>query len=267
MSSRTKTTIEEFCKDYYDSQIFNSKTFPYPSETVQKDNWALFLDNVKEIITAADQSFASVDKDLLSREMLALRLAGLALEFTLEVKLKQEYMMRQVYFTKYYLEDTKRIDVWRALLDYNDVIDHSVFIKNDGQSAELDSAWKRGWAAFLIDPKDADMTSPWARGKVTSMNCYRWELYKKWIKDNVADPKSPTDEEKEKIACLSIALKRVGGDITRADCVAIKLLTSSLELRLGRTSDFNEQARLELATLVFGLCKAAENPFKSVTLY
>ena len=98
------------------------------------------------------------------------------------------------------------------------------------------------------------------------MNTYRWGLFEKWIRSNMADPQSPTDEEKEKLQCLSIALKRVGADIGRVDCVAVELLVSRLEQRLGCVSNLNAQARFIMAASVFGFCKIAKNHLKSVTL-
>ena len=38
---------------------------------------------------------------------------------------------------------------------------------------------------FLVDPKDANMDSRWAKGKVTFMNAYRWKLFTEWIKKGV----------------------------------------------------------------------------------
>ena len=74
------------------------------------------------------------------------------------------------------------------------------------------------------------------------MNTYRFGLFEKWIKSNVTDSQSLTNEEKEKLECLSIALKRVGADIGRVDCVAVELLVSRLEQRLGYVSNLNTQA-------------------------
>ena len=265
---KPKMTVEDFCEAFYDSRFFNTKTVSYLRETeeVPKDSWASHLDLLKKMVAEADQSFSSVDTALLWQEMTALHMGVFALEFTIRVKLKLEDMVREVFFTKHYLEHNQRVDLWHALLDYNDVIDHSVFMKDDGRSAELDSAWKRGWSAFLIDPKDADMNSAWARGRVTFMNTYRWGLFEEWIKSNVADPQSLTDEEKEKLECLSIALKRVGADIRRVDCVAVELLVSRLEQRLGYVSNLNTQARFGLVTSVFGFCTGAKKHLESVIL-
>ena len=265
---KPKMTVEDFCEAFYDSRFFNTKTVSYLRETeeVPKDSWASHLDVLKKMVAEADQSFSSVDTNLLRQEITALHMGVFALEFTIRVKLKLEDMVREVLFTKHYLEHNQRVDLWHVLLDYNDVIDHSVFMNDDGRSAELDSAWKRGWSAFLIDPKDADMNSAWARGRVTFMNTYRWGLFEEWIKSNVADPQSPTDEEKEKLQCLSIALKRVGADIRHPDSVAVRLLNSRLVGRLGCVSNLNAQARFIMAASVFGFFKIAKNHLKSVTL-
>lgn len=257
--SKPKTTIEDSCKTFY-GFLFSNK------EEIKEDSWAFHLEKVKEIVTEADQSFSSVNTDLLWQEMTALHMEVFALAFTFRVKLKLEDMVREVFFTKHYLENNQRLELWYALLDYNDVIDHSAFMTAEGRSAEMDSAWQRGKFAFLIDPKDADMNSAWARGRVTFMNTYRWGLFKDWIKSNVVDPKSQTNEEKEKLECLSIALKRVGADIGRVDCVAVELLVSRLEQRLGYFSNLNTKARFGLATSVFGFCTGANKHLKSVNL-
>ena len=116
--SKPKPTIEDFCKAFYDSQIFNAKTVPFLRETgeVPKDYWAFYLDKVKEMVTEADQSFSSVDTDLLWQEMTALRITVFAMAFTIRVKLKLEDMVREVFFTKHYLEHSQRVDLWYALL-------------------------------------------------------------------------------------------------------------------------------------------------------
>lgn len=256
LKSKPKMSIEEFCKSFYDSQIF----------LVNKDFWTFTLDSLRQQITKADQSFSSVDTDSFWHEWTALRMALFMSAFTIRVKLKLEYMVREVVFTKRYLEQIQRVDLWFTLLDYNDVIDHSVFVKADGQSAEKDSAWNRGRFAFLVEPQHANMDSRWARGRVTFMNGYRFELFKEWIKNNVVDPQSPTDEEKEKNRCLSIALKGVGADIRQADCVGVKLLASRLIHSLGFANNMNAKAKFMIASFVFGLYTGVENYTKSVTL-
>ena len=82
----------------------------------------------------------------------------------------------------------------------------------------------------------------------------------------MADSKSPTDEEEEKLKCLSIALKRVGAGIARADCVAVKLLATTLAERLRCDINLNQKALIKLGSLIFGFHTGAENYLKSVTL-
>lgn len=261
LKRKPRMSIEDCCRGFYDSQIFKTKIF----NTASMDFWSYFLAQCKTLIAEEDQTFSLVDSDSFWHQMTALQMAIFGLAFTIRVKLKLEDMVREVYFTKHYLEHKRRIDLWDTLLDYNDVIDHSAFMNKAGRSAEKDSAWQRGKLAFLIEPKDTDMDSRWARARIIFMNDYRFGLFKKWIKGNVADEQSPTNEEKEKLECLSIALKRVGAETERADCVAIKLLAMTLVERLG-VVNLKEKALFNLGSIIFGLHTRAKSYLKSVAL-
>ncbi len=261
LKSKPKVSIEDCCRGFYDSQIFKTKI----SNIASMDFWSYFLAQCKTLIAEDDQTFSLVDSDSFWHEMTALQMAVFGLTFTIRVKLKLEDMVREVYFTKRYLEHNRRIDLWHTMLDYNDVIDHSAFMNKAGRSAEMDSAWQRGKLAFLIDPKDTDTDSRWARGRVAFMNTYRFSLFEKWINSNMADRQSPTNEEKEKLECLAIALKRVGAETKRADCVAIKLLAMTLVERLG-VVNLKEKALFNLGSIIFGFHTRAEGYLKSVAL-
>lgn len=247
-NSKPKMTIEDFCKAFYDSHIFTTKTIPYSRETEEapKDFWAFYLTEVKKMVTEADQSFSAIDTDLFWREMTALYMEVFALACSAKVKWKQDLMVRQGLFTKYYLEDNAMPELWDAMHSYREAIDDSILAKANGQ---------------LLDGN-----SRLGRGKVTFWNSFRFDLWKDWIKSNVVDPQSPSKEEKEKLECLAIALKRVGADIRRADCVAVKMLAFRLAQRLGCDSTINREAKFQLATVVFGFCTRAENHLKSVDL-
>jgi len=261
VKSKPRMSIEDCCRGFYDSQIFKTRIL----KTASIDFWSYFLAQCKAVIAEDDQTFSLVDSDSFWHEMTALQIAVFGLAFTVRVKLKLEHMVREVYFTKRYLEHKRRIDLWDTLLDYNDVIDHSAFMNKAGQSAEMDSAWQRGRVAFLLEPKDAHMDSRWARARVIFMNDYRFGLFKKWIKGNVVDQQSPTDEEKEKLECLAIALKRVGAETERADCVAIKLLAMTLVERLD-VVNLKEKALFNLGCAIFGFHTRAKKYLKSVAL-
>ena len=64
-------------------------------------DWDITLDSVKKRIAEVDQSFSSVDTDSFWHELTALHMAIFALAFTLMVKLKLDYMVRGVHFTKH----------------------------------------------------------------------------------------------------------------------------------------------------------------------
>lgn len=196
--NKPKLIIEECCKQFYDSQILFSPIIG------GQDMGSFYWDSVFNSIVEADNSFARIDKALFQRETTALHMALFMTAFTIRVKLKLEYMVRQVLFTKRYLQDNRRLDLWDVMLKYNDVIDHSASTKADGQPL--------------------DSSSPTGRARITFLNSYRWGLFKEWIKSNMADPQSPTFEEKEKLECLAIVLKLVGASMTGSNCVAVKLL-------------------------------------------
>ena len=162
LKSKPKISVEDCCRGFYDSQIFKTKML----ESVGMDCWSYYLAQSKDLIAEDDQAFSVVDSDSFWHEMTALRMAVFGLECALKVKHKTGLIARQVFFTKCYLEDIRRQDIWDTLLGYNDVIDHSVFMNTDGQSAEIDSAWRRGKFAFLVDLQDADMKSGWKRHRV-----------------------------------------------------------------------------------------------------
>lgn len=261
LKSKPKMTIEDCCSGFYDSQVFKATI----SNIDNMDSWSYFLDQCKTSIVEDDQTFSVVDSDSFWHHMTALHMAIFGLAFTIRVKLKLEHMVRQVCSTKHYLEHNRRVDLWHTLLDFNDVLDHSAFMNKSGRSAEIDSAWQRGNFAFLIEPKDADMASRWARARVTFINSYRFRLFEEWIKNNIADHQSPTNEEKEKLECPAIALKRVGAETKRADCAAIKLLGTTLLERLG-VVNLKEKAMIDLGSIIFGFHMHAEGYLKSVAL-
>jgi len=261
LKRKPKMSIEDCCRDFYDSQIFNTETFG----AAGMDFWSRFLAQCKTLIAEGDETFSLVDSDSFWHEMTALQMAVFGQAFTIRVKLKLEDMVREVYFTRHYLEHKRRKDLWDTLLEYNDVIDHSAFMNKAGQSAEKDSAWQRGKLAFLIEPKDINMGSRRARARITFMNSYRSRLFDKWIRVNIGYGQSPTNEQKEKMECLAIALKRVGADTERADCVAIKLLATTLVQRLA-VVNLKEKALFNLASVIFGFHAQAKSYLKSVAL-
>lgn len=275
---KPKMTIEDCCRGFYDpmalktqvisgfSKIENSNSSGIVVETdiYHPDFWSDFVGGCKKLIATIDGSFSTVNIDLFWHEMTALRMELFTLACSYKVKFKLEDLVREVFFTKHYLENYKRTDLWDSMLEYNDLIDHSAFMKADGESAEKQSAWRRGRIAFLVDPKDANMESAWCRERVTFLNTFRFGLFEDWQK-KVGKAHPPTQDD-EKTLCLCIAIKRVGANVTGADSLVVKLLASMLAERLGCGTNVSSETLFRLGSIIFGLHSGAEKHLKAVSL-
>ena len=67
LSREPKIGIEEFCRQFYDSQIFDATI-------AGEDMWSGFLETVFKSVTEVDESFSVIDLAVFKREMTALRL-------------------------------------------------------------------------------------------------------------------------------------------------------------------------------------------------
>jgi hypothetical protein len=250
---KPEMSIEECCRGFYDSQIFKAETVTdftkYQADTPdipRIDFWSHLVASFKNYVAEDDPSFSAVDSDILWREMTALRMAVFGLECSLKVRHKEDLIVRQVLFTKRYLENNGRQDVWDAMKIYNQVIGDSAYTKADGQAVDKKSMWGRRRWVFV--------------------NEMRWGMFKGWVDANTGDPDHLTPEEEEKAACLMAALCRVCSDMTRADCIATKLLALTLTERLGCHANLNRKAKFKLGTIVHSFHTGAEGYLKSVTL-
>ena len=134
-SGKTKVSIEEFCQQFYDSQIFHPVI-------AGQDASSLYMEEVFNFVVEADQSFAAVDKTVFKREMIALRIELFGLAFMHHVK-KDEHLLAQSVFTRNYLEQNGQLEIWNIMPEYNKAIAAS--------STEIVSGvrMKRGWTAAM----------------------------------------------------------------------------------------------------------------------
>jgi hypothetical protein len=110
---RPRQDIEIFCRGFYD-QLFQPIT---ESTALDSSSWKSAFDSIVQ----ADQPLEGVDKDTFYREMTALRieLFGLALSHLLK---DRKYSLREIAFTKKYLEEKGQLQVWDIMLEYNRTI-------------------------------------------------------------------------------------------------------------------------------------------------
>lgn len=239
---KPKMSIEDFCREFYDSQMFKAKI----SDIARMDFWSYYLAQSKDLIAENDQAFSVVDSDSFWHEMTALRMVVFGLQCSLKVSHKADLIMRQVFFTKRYLEDNRRQDIWDTMGKYNQAIGDSAYMKANGQVAD--------WNSRL------------GRARITFVRTFRWEIFKEWTEANIGDPSAPTEEEKEKVGCLMFALNRVCADMTSDGCVAVKLLAVTLAECLGCDINLNQKALFKLGSIIFGFYLGAKKAIKDVVL-
>ena len=230
--SKPKVSIEDCCKEFYDSTIFHAII-------AGGDVWSDFLHTVSQSVVEADPSFSSIDSNKFRKEMTALRMEVFALACQRRTK-NEDLAVRQSFFTRRYLEETAKLDIWRIMGEYNERIGHSVCSDESGQITNK-----------LL---------------VLRINNLRYDMMDKWIQANIPNPQSPTQKDKVRLKYASRAAMRIGADMRQADCVLAKLLASRLAARLGCDINLIDEALFRLAATTFGFYKGAEDYLKSVNL-
>jgi hypothetical protein len=117
-----KATIEQFCKQFYDSQAFQ----PEPAD---ERGFSALLDEVSRIVAAIETSLPILRPEALFREVVALRMEIWGLAFARVLTLHEPHSpaterceQAEILFTKRYLHEKGRADVWKAMSAYNEAI-------------------------------------------------------------------------------------------------------------------------------------------------
>ncbi len=111
---KPKIDIKEFCKKFYDSQIFRA--------SIGGTNQALvFWDAAFDSVAEADRSFATIDRAIFRREMTALSIELFGLAWMHHLKW-DKYTLPEIVFTKHYLEENGHLEIWDTMGTYNEVI-------------------------------------------------------------------------------------------------------------------------------------------------
>jgi hypothetical protein len=223
LSRKPKVSIEGFCRQFYDSRVF--------SPTIADvDAVRVFLESGFKSTIEADRSLNVINFAKFQEEMAALRMELFALAW-LEKFGREEFTIPQSVFTKRYLEEKGRTQIWDIMGEYNQALDSSATLTKTGEEAE---------GRVL-------------RGRITFLNTYRWKIFEKWAKANIGDPSAPTEEEMVTGGCFFRVLKRVGVEIKRADCVAAKVLVARIVDRLGCCDvGLDSETQFRLGTFIFG---------------
>lgn len=149
--NKPKVGIEEFCREFYETQIFHPII-------AGEDVGSVYWDTVFNSVMEADASFAVVDLAVFKREMTALRLELFGLAWMHHLK-RDKYILPEIIFTKSYLEQNRQLEIWDIMGEYNQAIARS------GADIASGERMQRGW--------------------VTYINSLRLDLYKKWVEAGV----------------------------------------------------------------------------------
>lgn len=109
---KKKVSIEDFCLDFYDNNIFN----PTAGSVYYSTTLPQHITEKVELIAN------NVDKQKIINELIALQIELLGLACTHKF-ISGEIVIHQNFFTKSYLIKNKKDKIWNAMDDYNDIID------------------------------------------------------------------------------------------------------------------------------------------------
>jgi len=112
-SRKQKVNCEEYCRKYYEQVILNPIIKGIGPETI-------YFDKVIKSIAEADQNLSHITSEKLASEMIPLRFELFALAWM--HKFVGDFTIPQSVFTKHYLHEKGRDDVWNGMEHYNKYI-------------------------------------------------------------------------------------------------------------------------------------------------
>lgn len=231
-SRKPPVSAEEFCREFYESQVFNPRV---AGEDIGQVFWQTVFNSVVE----ADESFKKIEPPKFQEEMTVLRMELFGLAWMHKFK-REEFTIAQSIFTKRYLEEEGRSEIWDAMGEYNQAIAQSATMTESGKQMDAE--------------------------RIAKVNLARANMFYKWAAANIGDPSAPTEEEKMLANCVVRVANRIGTDVRRSDCILVKRLTARLADRLGCGVNLNFEALFRLGAVVFGLYAGAEEAIKNLNL-
>ncbi len=222
--SKPKVDLEEFCRDFYDNQILN----PSIGE-VNVSN--VFPDFVKKSISEVSNIFDTVKSEKLVNEIEILRFELFALAWTHKF-ISGRTVVSQSAFTKNYLQEKGRIDIWEGMIYYSKYIDSATlnWLKNLGEKSLI---WNFNMRKGLTDEN---------LKVATEMGC------------NI-------DES------IEIANYRLWSAEAWKQRMIHEALILALFDRLNlNTDDLNEEAGFRLAAFIYGLYEGAKQSWDKIKI-
>lgn len=146
-SRKVRTNAVEFSREFYDRYV-------YGPDPTGGDFALTYAETTRRLISEADPSFATVSLPELKEELQAHRLEMIGTAWTHESKPQAALAVSE--FTKQYLSEIGRSDVWETMTDYNQAVAES--------------------AKYGADPE-----SRTGRARIAFVNVTRADLFDAWI--------------------------------------------------------------------------------------
>jgi len=221
-SKKQAVNLEDFCRDFYEKNILNPVIGGI-------DVGEKYFDTVRKSIAEVDQNFVNINPQKFATEMIPLRFELFALAWLHQFGDKSA--VAQSVFTKCYLHQKKRDDIWDASEPYNQAIARSSTL---GKTAETASG--RAYLGFV--------------------NKMKVDLFKQFYKEGY-DPK-----------CVGRALNRLFSDKTWRKGITPGLLMFALCDRLDFEQNFepNKELQFRLTSIIRGLYNGARQSLEKIKI-
>lgn len=186
-SRKTKRDAGEFSQDFFDRFIFGL----HPTGTAFA---SIYAETTRKLVSEVVPSFAEVSLPKLTEELRALWLETIGTAWTHQSKPEAAVAVSE--FTKRYLSNIDRADLWEAMTDYNKVVARSV-------------------------THGADPNSGAGRARATSVNQMRFSQFKAWR------------EQGRDLEAAARVANRCGSELSWEAGITAGFLAIRLTLRLG----------------------------------
>ncbi len=113
-TTKKEVKLEDFCRDFYENITF----YPRTDKVVDMEAYA---EIIKGMAIQVDSKFTDVDIQKFADELTALRFELLALAFTHKF-VSNKIIIAQSIFTKHYLKEKVKSDIWDVMGSYNRTI-------------------------------------------------------------------------------------------------------------------------------------------------
>jgi hypothetical protein len=220
-SRKQDVVLEDFCHDFYEKNILNPVI-----EGV--DAGAVFYDTARRAVVEADPDFVRIGVEKFAAEMTLLRFEMFALAWL--HKFGDKLAVAQSAFTKIYLHEKKRNDIWNDSEPYNQAIARS---STAGYTPETASG----------------------RAYLGSRNQKLADLFGEYHKQGF-EPES-----------VARALNRLFTDVAWRRDVTANFLTFTLSDRLGfKPDEPNKEAQFRLTAMIHGFYDGARQSLDKVRI-